>query len=257
MKRYESAKIEGHCHKQDISFMRINAPEIAKDAKPGQFVMVYLDKGKHLLPRPISLFDVDNAGGIITLVFIVAGAGTKIMSEWPIGHTLQMLGPLGNGFNLDGFRAGERVALVGGGLGAAPLFFLVKSLNKTGIKTDIYLGFRCDTPMLIKHFESLSDNLHIVTEDDSGSGRYKGRVTDFLPDNPDYAGILSCGPTPMLKTLAAYAKAHKIPCQVSMEERMACGLGACKGCVVKTRAGYHLCCMDGPVFDSKEVKWDG
>ena len=249
MKYHEYGKIEKRSSVQGTNIMSVHAPKIANSAKPGQFVMVYLDKGEHLLPRPISLYDVDKASGIITLVYVVAGAGTKIMSEWPVGHILRVLGPLGNGFNLDNLHAGEKVALVGGGLGVAPLFYLARALNKIGAIVDVYLGFRNDTPALTSCFDNITSSVRTSV----GEGTY---VTDLLPQNPAYKSILSCGPAPMLKALAAYASANGIPCQVSVEERMACGLGACKGCVVKTLVGYQLCCDDGPVFDSREVKWN-
>ena len=253
MKRYEFAKIESHTHAHGIHTLSLHAPEIANSAKPGQFVMVYLGKGEHLLPRPISFYNADKAKGIITLVYIVAGAGTKIMSEWPVGHTVHVLGPLGNGFDFTSFRKGERIALVGGGLGVAPLYFLAREINKLGVCMDVYLGFREEIPQLYKCFETLADNLIEATED--GRSKCKGYITEFLPENPDYAAILSCGPTPMLKALSQYATTHSIPCQVSLEERMACGIGACKGCVVKTMVGYRLCCTDGSVFDSREVNF--
>jgi len=252
-KHHVRAKIEAHTHDHGIHTMSLHAPALANAAKPGQFVMVYLNKSEHLLPRPISLYDVDKAKGTITLVYIVAGAGTKIMSQWHTGHTLQVLGPLGNGFDLENCKPGERVALVGGGIGAAPLYLLAKELKRIGASMDIYLGFRQNTPPLIQCFETLADNLFVATED--GSGQYnKGYATDFL--TPTHTTIFSCGPLPMLKVLARYAYTHNIPCQVSVEERMACGLGACKGCVVRTMVGYQLCCLNGPVFDSKEVNWD-
>ena len=251
MKQHEHAKITHHSNDHGTYTMGLHAPGIASTAQPGQFVMVYLDKGEHLLPRPISLNNVDKASGVITLIYVVAGAGTKIMSEWPAGHTLRVTGPLGNGFDLENFRAGEKVALVGGGFGAAPLYYLALELNKMGVMMDVYLGFRKDSPALIRDFKALAGNLVIATED--GSSGHKGYVTDFLPANPAYKSILSCGPAPMLKALSNYAKAAAIPCQISVEERMACGIGACKGCVVKTMIGYQLCCQIGPVFDSQEV----
>jgi len=234
--------------------MYLHAPDIAKNARPGQFVMVYLDKGEFLLPRPISLHKVEKLNGIIMLAYAVAGAGTEIMSNWPVGHTVRILGPLGNGFDLDNLHKGDRVALVGGGFGAAPLYYLAAELNKLGVWVDVYLGFRKDTPALVKCFETLADNLTTAYEDEPTATR-KGFVTSFLPNNPAYKAILTCGPTPMLKAVSAYAGAHNIPCQVSVEERMACGIGACKGCVVKTMVGYRLCCVEGPVFDNKEVNF--
>jgi len=261
MKKYETAKIITHIQASGICTMNIFAPEIANMAKPGHFVMVYLDKGEHLLPRPISIYDADKIEGCITLVYAIVGAGTKIMSQWPPGHNLRVLGPLGNGFDMETeikqqnvSSINKKVALVGGGIGTAPLFFLAKELNEINVPMDIFLGFRQSTPRLSRSFENLSDSLTIVTEE--GGGKNIGYVTDFLPSAPDYFCIFSCGPTPMFKALAQYAKTHNIPCQISVEERMACGLGACKGCVVKTQTGYQLCCESGPVFDSREVLFD-
>jgi len=301
-KQHVRVVIEVNYGENNIFTMILKAPEIAKDAKAGQFVMVYLDEDRYLLPRPISLYDVDKAKGEITLVYAVAGSGTKIISDWPVGHTVRVLGPLGNGFELDGFKAGERVALVGGGIGVAPLYLLAKELRTRGVLLDVYLGFRSDMPRLTRCFEAFAQRICVATEDGSceatvsGEGglegtsklpnhssiihtAVKGYVTDLLPaspalhtpptstttsqsahsaipPHPTYTSILTCGPIPMLKAVARYAKTHSIPCQVSLEERMACGLGACKACVVKTMVGYRLCCLNGPVFDSKEVNWD-
>jgi len=325
-KHHVRAVITAHVHEANIHTMTLHAPEVARDAKPGQFVMVYLDKGEHLLPRPISIYDVDRHKGEITLVYAAIGAGTDVMSKWQVGHNPRILGALGNGFDLDDIQENihknihknmrgntqknipksDTVALVGGGLGAAPLFFLAKELRRLGVSLDIFLGFRTEALALSKPFEPLAQNLYVATEDGSGQTK-KGYVTDFLIQKNDthtltdntsgsltqtssndsltqtssndsltqtsssdltqtsssghastatYAAILACGPTPMLKILSAYAREQNIPCQVSVEERMACGLGACKGCVVRTLVGYQLCCLVGPVFDSKEVQFD-
>jgi len=252
MRHYEAAVIETLAQDEGICIMSLLAPGIAKAAEPGQFVMVYLDSEAHLLPRPISLYNVDKSSGLITLIYAVVGSGTKIMSEWLVGRTVKVLGPLGNGFDLE--NCGKKVALIGGGIGTPPLFLLGKELRKKGMEIDVYMGFRQAPPSFSQCFDTLSNNITVVTED--GSGGNKGYVTDFLPKKPIYDTIYTCGPIPMLKAVAAYAHSHSIPCQVSVEERMACGLGACKGCVVKTKSGYELCCADGPVFDSKEVIWN-
>jgi len=250
MRYYEKAKIMTHAQEDGICIIGLESPGIAKAARPGQFVMVYLGSEAHLLPRPISIYNCDQASGLVTLIYAVVGAGTKIMSEWSVGHSLKVLGPLGNGFGLE--SSGGKAALIGGGLGTPPLFFLAKELSKKGVEVDIFMGFCHAPPGFTQCFEA--NRLIIATED--GSSENKGYVTDFLPKKPEYKSIYTCGPTPMLKAVMAYAHSHNIPCQVSVEERMACGLGACKGCVIKTQLGYQLCCADGPVFDSKEVIWD-
>jgi len=227
----------------------LHAPKIAAEAKPGQFVMVYLDKSDLLLPRPISLCDADKAAGTITLVYMVVGEGTSVMSQWQAGQTIKIMGPLGNGFSIEGL---QNATLVGGGLGVPPLVFLQKELTKNGIPTKIYLGFKEKSNMkALFAGQQIAANLHIATDD--GSDGQKGLVTGLLKDVS--SPILACGPAPMLKALSQYAKSANIPCQVALEERMACGIGACVGCAVKTVTGYQLCCKSGPVFDSEEVVW--
>ena len=252
MKQLEHATIQSHnpiCPNTYV--MVLKAPQIATHAKPGQFVMVHLNDGELLLPRPISLCDIDRINGIITLIYATAGAGTQVMSRWQAGRTVPILGPLGNGFDTDSLpkNTDETVALVGGGVGAPPLLFLYKRLTQAGIKADVYLGFKGTDP-LADYFKPFMPSLSIATND--GSMGYKGTVIDLLK-TASAGAIFSCGPMPMLKALAAYANATGIPCQISVEERMACGLGACKGCVVKTLVGYQLCCLNGPVFDSSLI----
>jgi len=273
MKQFVTVEIE-YQYKigPDTYSLQLKAPKIAEHAKPGQFVMVYLDKGELLLPRPISLCDVDKAAGTITLVYMTVGAGTQVMSQWQAGQHVKIMGPLGNGFTIDQ-RLQGKVAIVGGGMGAPPMLFLLKQLAKKGIKADVYLGFKhkFDLPGL---FSLFTHNLQVATDD--GSMGQKGTVMDLLAANSKtYSAIFSCGPIPMLRALAAHAKVNSTPCQVALEERMACGIGACKGCVVKTlvkqaalnpeseassgapmQTSYQLCCQYGPVYDSQEVAWD-
>ena len=228
----------------------LHAPEIAATAKAGQFVMVYLDKAEMLLPRPISLCDVDRNSGIITLIYMVVGKGTEVMSRWQAGQAVKLTGPLGNGFSFDGMK---NVALAGGGVGVPPMLFLLKELTRSGINADVFIGFRQKSAMA-QYFKAHTANLYIATED--GSDGLKGNVLDALrPVSKQYDALLACGPIPMLEALAEYAHSKNLPCQVSMEERMACGVGACKGCVVKTVVGYQVCCAYGPVYDSREVIW--
>ena len=256
MKQYLQATIESQTQiGPDAYSMLLKAPQIAKHAAPGQFAMIYLNKGELLLPRPISLCDVDKLNGTITLVYVAIGAGTKIMRNWQAGQTINIMGPIGNGFakNLSA-KPQESVAIVAGGMGVPPMLFLLKQLTQKGINVDVFLGFKqkYDLPNLFKPYAA---NLHVATDD--GSMGQKVTVLDLLENNNNtYKYIFSCGPIPMLRALASYAKSRNIPCEVALEERMACGIGACKGCVVKTMVGYMLCCTYGPVFDSQEVNWD-
>jgi len=219
------------------------SPEIARQAKPGQFVMIYLNDSERLLPRPISICDADKTNCTVTLIYAVVGTGTKIISNWPAGKDVQIMGPLGNGFDLANIKS---ATLVGGGLGAPPMVFLQKELARMSIQARVCLGFR-QKNAIADYFT----NPYIATDD--GSQGHMGTVLDILPDlkSPIYA----CGPRPMLKALAQHAATRGIPCFVSMEAHMACGVGACKGCVVKTTNSYWLCCSWGPVFDAKDIDW--
>lgn len=234
----------------EIFSMELKAPTISKTAKPGQFAMVYLDKGEYLLPRPISLCNTNPQKGTITIVYQVVGNGTKVMSEKQAGQTLKILAPLGNGFFLDNL-ANKNIALIGGGIGTPPLLMLAKFLKELNAKTDIYLGFRSH-PILVEEFKPFSNNIFIATED--GSHGHKGYNLDLLQKNQNYDELLSCGPAPMLSALKKHALATNTPCQVSLEERMGCGIGTCVGCVVKVGESYARICCTGPIFYATEVE---
>jgi len=242
---------------EGIFAMSIRLPGIAGQCAPGQFVMVYLDRGDMLLPRPISICDADKGSGVIDLVYHVVGGGTEHLSGLRPGAALRVLGPLGNGFSI---REGlENVSLIGGAVGAAPLLLLLRELRQRDIRATAFLGFR-DSSILTEKFKSLGAQVHIAT--DSGREGFHGNVIDLLRDKsnaPDE--FFACGPKAMLYHLAGYAEEKGIPCQVCLEERMACGIGACLGCVVKSKAGddagYIKICCEGPVFHSGSVVLDG
>lgn len=236
--------IAGH----EIFSLKIDLPEIAKAALPGQFVMVYLDRGELLLPRPISICDKNPENGTIELVYQAVGKGTEALADKKAGQKIKLLGALGNGFYINHFTPGNLVALVGGGIGTPPLFLLAKELKKIGVKADVFLGFRF-VPILVDRFKTVAENVFVATED--GSFGERGYVTEILQNQNKinkYTEILACGPSPMLQALSDFAETEKIPCQVSMEERMACGIGTCVGCVVKVDGTYARICTEGPVF---------
>ncbi|MCL2048004.1 MAG: dihydroorotate dehydrogenase electron transfer subunit [Defluviitaleaceae bacterium] len=237
----------------NIFSMTLHAPEIAQKAVAGQFVMLYLDRGELLLPRPISICDTDLTAGTIELMYYIAGKGTAQLSKLGKGEEIQILAPLGNGFTLA--PDSSRVAIVGGGIGIPPLFFLAKTLARSGVEFDVFLGFR-STPILVEKFKAITKgNIYISTED--GSVGHHGRVDEILYAlNESYAQIFSCGPVPMLRAIAKLAKHAATPCQVSMEERMACGLGTCVGCVVKVGGSYVRVCCEGPVFCAEGINWE-
>jgi len=235
--------------------MVLHAPEIAATARPGQFVMVYLERGDLLLPRPISICDADAGAGTVEIVYQVVGKGTAALAQITAGH-VNILGAQGNGFDTEGMSPGT-VAIVGGGIGTPPLLFLAKKLAEAGISADVFLGFR-DAPILVERFrevvEPLGGKVRVASE--SGSHGIRGYVTELFTINAqteNYTKVFACGPAPMLRALAEISRAESIPCQVSVEERMACGLGTCVGCVVQVGGNYVRVCTEGPVFDALDL----
>ena len=234
----------------DICSMWIQADEIAKAAKPGQFISVYTKDKSKVLPRPISLCEVDKEQGRLRIVYRVVGAGTREFSAYQAGDDIEIMGPLGNGFPLKEKKA----FLIGGGIGIPPMLELAKNLN---CEKQMVLGYR-DVLFLNKEFEQYG-KVYVATED--GSAGTKGNVIDAIKANGLEADVIyACGPTPMLRALKAYAAENGIECWLSLEERMACGVGACLGCVFHSKeiddhSKVHnkRVCKDGPVFLSTEV----
>ena len=229
----------------------VKTNEIAANAKAGQFVSLYCNDGTKLLPRPISLCGIDRENGTLRMVYRVAGKGTADFSKMVAGDEIRILGPLGNGFT----KKNKKAFLIGGGIGIPPMLQLAKELDceKTAV-----LGYR-DELFLLDDFKAVCDT-YIATED--GSAGTKGNVIDAIKANGLQADIIyACGPTPMLRALKAFAEENKMECYISMEERMACGIGACLACVCKskekddhTHVHNKRVCKEGPVFDAKEVE---
>ena len=225
----------------------------AKEAKPGQFIDVYVNDDSKLLPRPISICEVKDDS--LRIVYRVVGGGTKIMSTYKEGDEIQIIGPLGNGFDM---RDGKAI-LVGGGIGIPPMVELAKNLSEKIGKENVIsvMGYR-DELFLTDELEQFS-TVVIATED--GSTGTKGTVIDALDENGVDGDVLyACGPISMLKALKDWANGKGIECQISLEERMACGIGACLACVCKTKEKdehSNVCnkriCKDGPVFDANEI----
>ena len=280
---------------EDIFDMRIQAARIAEDAVPGQFVSLYTKDGARLLPRPISLCGIDREAGELRMVYRIAGAGTKEFSKLKAGDTIDVLGPLGNGFPVE---PGKKAFLIGGGIGIPPMLELAKALAEANARLDgsvsaqagvqpdgsasaqagaqldgglpeqdggraelvqSILGYR-DSQMFLKHeFEEFGP-VHVATED--GSAGTKGNVLDAIREQGLSADIIyACGPTPMLRALKAYAAEQGIPCLLSLEEKMACGVGACLACVCQSKdvddhSQVHnkRICKDGPVFLADEIE---
>ena len=241
-----------------IFSMWIQTENIGKEAKPGQFVSLYSKDGSKLLPRPISLCEIDRENSRLRLVYRVTGAktGTEEFSGLKAGDTIPVIGPLGNGFPVEKAE-GKRAFLMGGGIGVPPILELAKQMQCE--KKQIVVGYRNAQTFLKEEFEAAGE-LYISTED--GSVGTKGNVMDAIRENALEADVIfACGPKPMLRAIKAYALEKGIPCWISMEERMACGIGACLGCVCQsTEVDSHShvhnkrVCKDGPVFLSTEVE---
>lgn len=236
----------------DIYSMWLRTDKIAAKAKPGQFLSVYCNEGSRLLPRPISICEIDKAEGLIRLVYRIAGKGTEEFSGFREGAQVKVVGPLGNGFTLKDKKA----FLIGGGIGIPPMLELAKNLD---CEKQIIAGYRNDELFLADEFEKYG-KVYIATED--GSVGTKGNVLDAIRENGLSADIIyACGPTPMLRALKEYATENDIECWISMEERMACGIGACLACVCKSKdkdahsnVNNKRVCKEGPVFRAEEVE---
>lgn len=238
----------------DVYSMWLGAKLIAKAAKPGQFISVYSQDGSRLLPRPISICEVNEEMTAIRIVYRVVGKGTKEFSAMAAGESLEILGPLGNGFPLE--RAeGKRAFLIGGGIGIPPILQLAKELPG---KKQIVVGYRDE--LFLKDELEQYGSVMVATED--GSAGTKGNVLDAIRQGQLTADVIyACGPTPMLRALKAYAQEKGMECWLSLEERMACGIGACLACVCQSKevdahSQVHnkRICKDGPVFLSTEVE---
>ena len=215
--------------------------DIDREIKPGQFFMVRgWEANDPFLPRPISVADVGEKS--ITFLYEVRGRGTHIISKLRTEDTLDILGPLGNGFDLEG--KGKK-AIVAGGIGIAPLVYLLKNLED---EVDFYAGFRSEVYWMDK-VEKYAKDLYIATED--GSVGHKGFSIDKF-DPRKYDEVLTCGPMPMMERVLELCQGL-VPVQVSMESRMACGIGACLGCTIETSDGMKRVCKDGPIFKGTEV----
>lgn len=238
----------------DIYSLWLEAPTIADSARPGQFVSLYCKDSSRLLPRPISLCEIDRDKKRLHLVYRVAGEGTREFAALKAGEAISVLGPLGNGFPLEEAE-GKRVFLIGGGIGIPPMLETAKQVSGDKI---MVLGYRSET-FLLEDFQAQGP-AYVATED--GSRGTRGNVLDAIEAEGLEADLIfACGPKPMLRALKTYALEKGIPCWISMEERMACGIGACLACVCQTpKVDAHSqvhnkrICKDGPVFAASEVE---
>ncbi len=253
-KRIEDLKIVANKRlNNDFFILELTSGNKLPEFKPGQFAQVRVDDSQDtFLRRPISIHDVDYESNTFKILIQIVGKGTEKLSELKNGELLNLVYPLGNSFSLP--EKNEKVLLVGGGCGIAPLLYLARYLKSNGIIPDILLGFRNSARII--EFEDYLEvgNVYITTED--GSKGEKGYVTQHsVFSEKSYDRICCCGPDTMMKAISAYSKPRGITCEVSLENLMACGIGACLCCVVDTVKGNLCTCMDGPIFNVNDLKW--
>ena len=235
----------------NVKLLELRCPEICRAALPGQFVHVKTIHSENFLRRPFSIADVDVETGVLTIIYRIVGKGTQEYARLEIGDEISVLGPIGSHFEL---RKG-RPLLIGGGVGIAPLIFLAKELIAQ--KPILLIGGRNKDEVFWQEFlKPYADKIYITTDD--GSVGYKGFTVDYLPEilkQEQIDEIYSCGPMIMMEGIAKLAQKEQIPCQVSLEKRMACGIGVCLGCTFegKVTGRRRKVCSEGPVFPAEEV----
>ena len=238
------------------TFLLLQCDEPLEEIKAGQFVQVRVDDAQHTyLRRPISIHDVDYQNRTITLLVQRVGEGTNKMSDTEIGDTLNIIYPLGNGFTIPvGTRQATSVLMVGGGIGIAPLYYLGKMLKEKGIEPQFLLGGRSKSDLImLEEFESVG-KVYITTND--GTLGEQGFVTQHsIWKEKKFDMIYTCGPKPMMMAVTKIARENNIECEVSLENLMACGLGACLCCVENTIEGNVCVCKEGPVMNINKLLW--
>ncbi len=248
--------------KHDIFKFSVEAKEITDQAKPGHFLEIRVtDQVEPFLRRPISIYNMDKEKGILEFIFQVKGKGTELLARKQVGDSIDIIGPLG--FGTFDYAKYQKLGIIGGGIGVFPLYELAKEAKEDGKNVNTYLGYRNkDFVLLEKEFKQVSTELCLATDD--GSYGKNGFAINFLKEdieNGKIDSIYACGPLPMLRAVKALAVEKNIPCQVSLEERMGCGIGVCLGCSVKIakspaeRPEYVGVCKAGPVFDASYVEF--
>ena len=234
-----------------VHLLWLEAPEIAATAQPGQFAMLKCEGGA-FLSRPLSIHRISPDKKQVAFLFAVIGQGTDWLSRSKHGDLIDILGPLGNGFNL--LPSSREILLIAGGLGLAPLVFLAEQAVQKGVRVNLAYGTAGDRRY---SKEMLPRNIHVMEFTDDGSCGRRGLVTECLPDFVySVEQIFACGPLPLYRTLVKQDNLKGKKVQVSLETRMACGLGVCYGCTIKTSAGLKQVCHDGPIFRLDEVVWE-
>jgi dihydroorotate dehydrogenase electron transfer subunit len=237
----------------DYFTLHLRCPDSLPQILPGQFAEVLVGNSTTTyLRRPFSIYDTDYSKNELSLLIKQVGDGTIALSKLIVGSKLNLVYPLGNSFS---FPEGEKALLVGGGVGIAPMLLLAKLLKNKNFKPDVLIGGRT-TADIIEPEKYLPFGEVFITTDDGSAGE-KGMVTEhsvFSEKVKEYSAIYACGPDPMMKAVARIAALHNIACEISLENTMACGIGACLCCVVETVDGNKTTCIDGPVFDTRKLK---
>lgn len=245
----------------DHYVMDVESAWMGKRSRPGQFVSVSVrgNGTDPLLRVPLGIHKIGPKG--ISLLYKVVGESTQLLSRIKKGDEADILGPLGNSFDISGSKKSTAI-MVAGGHGVAPLYALAEELVKKGVKTEFFSG-ACSAEHLVceKELRKLGAKVHVSTDD--GSRGAKCYITGVLEKEIERitkhetrVAIYACGPRPMLAAVSRIAARHKVSAQVSVDAYMACGIGVCLGCAIRTRDGYKMVCKDGPVFDSKEIVWE-
>ena len=240
-----------------LYIMELQSLSIAPLVQPGQFVHMQLNGfDQHILRRPFSILDTNPIQGTMTILYQVVGQGTQFMTDAKPGHKFDIIGSIGRPWDIP--AAHERVLIVGGGVGSAPLFMLSKQAKEAGAQVDVVIGAATKEALVLyeRYHAVHGQALHCATDD--GSFGYAGFCTgptqELLAEN-HYNKVYVCGPEPLMHAIANEAATAQVPCQLSMEKRMACGVGACLSCVVETTQGKKRACVDGPIFDAEQVVW--
>jgi len=283
LNRMSCAIVSNHCIATHIYDMTLSVGDLVSITKPGQFVNLYSQRDSLLLPRPISICGVNHMDKTLRLIYATVGAGTKEFSLLKQGDTIDVLGPFGNGFTMNQSFDKKRILIVGGGVGTPPLLKLTKEIHalEAAAEITVVLGFR-DEPYLAEEFKPFAT---VLVATDSGKFGYHGNVVQLLTERYVKAGnqetsaqesapqvsapqvssvpfdyLFACGPTPMLRSLQAFATTYGIVGEFSLEERMGCGFGGCVGCVVQIKHNddfdYKKVCKDGPIFKLSEVMFE-
>lgn len=266
----ENALILGNvCVGPRLHVMTLESPEIAASIEPGQFVHMKVPRMEdHILRRPFSVFSRDVDNGTVEILYQVVGFGTDHMTTLEPGLSVEMIGPVGHGWSMQ--ARGSRALLVGGGVGAAPLFMQCEALVAGGVDVDVVLGAQTHGALVCREryldvFEKdgsdAGDRVRCATDD--GTFGRAGFCTSLVEEALEAANaqghpydyVAVCGPESLMKIVSGIARSHGVPCELSMEKRMACGVGACLSCVVETTSGKRRSCVDGPVFNAEEVVW--